>query len=328
MGALMATVLLVSGTVHAVDPDYDEVLHAGRIPRLPAPFTLPELTHGRFDARLDGTLGTERPTDPTRPHSVAAIVQPSFEARLRVPRLLFLGLDVPIVAALPPDGGLAPGEVARANGTRTLIGNVEGHLRAVFTLPMWIEVGFTLGIVAPTASFDRGSRPARSVATAAASLDPTSQVQFEPGRVAFRPAGDLRIVRGSFVVQGRHGYDVVVDDKALESAKVVGRLVGHVGWLASPDLEVSVEASQSYSFVSEPPDAGGGTPADRAFRATYRVSNERRAAVMYGPGIRYVTRDLDIGAMLVTNAGEPLSPVVGAFWGLRVSVIGHVSPEL
>lgn len=324
--AVSAVLALLAGasSANAADPDYDEVLRAGRIPRLPAAFALPELTHARLDTGVDWLVGHEPPRDDARAGAVAAMVRPSVEGRLRTTRPVFLGLTVPLAVALPPDGGLASGEVARASGTRALLGNLEGQLRAVFTLPMWIELGFTLGLVAPTAAFDRSDRAARSASAAAASLDPTSIPQFLPGRVAFRPAGDLRIVRGSFVFQGRHGFDIVVDDQALETARVSGRLVGHVGWLARRDLELSLEAIQSYAFGTEPADTGGGTAAEKAFRATYRIEDARRSAVVFGPGFRWTSPELDVGVAFVTNMAAPYSPVVSEVFGVRVSVIGHV----
>jgi hypothetical protein len=323
-----ALALLVGeGSASAAEPRHDEVLREGRIPGLPAPFALPELTHSRLDLRMDWLVAHEVARDPSRARAVGAIARPSVEGRLRTTPALFLGLTWPIAAALPPDGGLARGEAAPASGSRALLGNVEGHVRAVFTLPTWLEMGFTLGLVAPSASFERSDRGARSAEAAAVSLDPTSFPQFLPGHFAFRPAGDLRVVRGPFVFQGRHGLDVVIDDQAIEDAKVSGRLVGHVGWLARRDLEVSLEASQTYAFGTDPPDAGGGSPADRAFRAAYRTSDAHRAAIVFGPGVRYATPEVDVGVALVANAGAPYSPVVGEVIGLRFSVVGHLCPR-
>jgi hypothetical protein len=303
---------------------FSEHVQAGRVPTLPAPFVLPELAHQRLDVRMDWFGGRLSPRDRSRPDAVATLARPSVEAMIRAPRPIYVGATYPFAAALPPDGGLAPGEAGRPSGARTLLGNAEVHVRALFPLPTWLEIGFTLGIVAPTATFDRFDRPHRSALEAVSSLDPTSYVHFLPGRFALRPAGDLRILRGRFVFQGRHGLDVVIDSEGIEAAKVAGRLLGHVGYLARTDLEVSVEASQVYFFTANLMGPSGESTADKAFAEKYRISDERRAAFVIGPGLRLALRDFDVGAAVVTNLSSPLSPVASSFVGLRVSVIGHV----
>ncbi|HVH44857.1 MAG TPA: hypothetical protein VM925_21035, partial [Labilithrix sp.] len=232
----------------------------------------------------------------------------------------------PVAWALPPDGGLAPGEVGAPGGMSTLFGNLEAHVRVVFPLPTWLESGLVLGVVTPTSTFDRAKRATRSAAEAAAAVDPTNYVHFLPERVALRPAGDLRILRGPFVVQARHGVDVLIDDAGIESAKVAGRLLGHVGYLARRDLEVSIEASQVYFFASDEKVNGAPTP-EKAFAERYRISDERRAAFTIGPALRLSYRDADVGVAVVTNLDQPLSPAVSSFVGVRVSVIGHAGPS-
>src|SRR5690606_37377358 len=101
---------------------------AERVPS-PAPFALPVLSHDRLDARLDWLVGGLGARDAGRPAAVAALVRPSIESSVLLPRRLFVGLRWPIAAALPPDGGLAPGEAARPAGTRALVGNAEAHVR-------------------------------------------------------------------------------------------------------------------------------------------------------------------------------------------------------
>jgi hypothetical protein len=243
-----------------------------------------------------------------------------------VPRRLFVGLTLPFGAALPPDGALAPGDVARASGTRLVLGNAEMHIRALFPLPTWLEIGFTLGIVAPTSTENRDRHTARSAALAVSSLDPTNYVYFLPERVALRPAGDLRIVRGPFVFQGRQGIDIVFDREGIERAKLSGRLLGHAGFLLREDLEVSIEATQNYFFASDPKPSGEPTP-ERAFAERYRISDARRAAVTIGPAVRLALPDVDVGLALVTNLRNPVSPAADGFIGLNFSVIGHLGRE-
>ena len=126
---------------------------------------------------------------------------------------------------------------------------------------------------------------------------------------------------GTFVFQGRHGVDVALDG-ALR-AKIAGRLLGHVGLLLRPDLEVSIEATQLYVFSSDEKATGELTPAE-AFANVYRISDDHRTALTIGPGVRLSSRDVDLGAALVTNLSSPLSPAAGGFVGLNLSVVGHV----
>ncbi len=293
------------------------------LPRLPAPFLLPNLTHDRFDAELDWTLGRLSPERGDRPGAFAGVLRPSIESRGLLPRRLYLGATLPIAAGLPPDGGLAPDEQARPAGMRTIVGNVETHIRAVFALPAQMEIGFVLGVVAPTATFDRNFRPNRSVAEAVASFEPTSYVHFLPGRVGLRIAGDARIVRGPFVFQGRHGFDVLIDDQGIDSARVAGRLVGHVGFQVTPTLLAGIEGSQIYFFASDDKIDAAASP-ENAFAEKYRLSDDHRASFTIGPSLRYAARDFDIGAALVTNTRHPLSPAADGFLALRISLITHI----
>ena len=319
---LASTVVLPVRAETPIDPPR---LRAGPPPpRLPAPFILPELSHPWFDVRMDWLLGAVSPEDAGRPVAVAAIARPSVEATILVPRRIYVGVTYPFAAALPPDGGLTPGEDDRPSGTRTIFGNVEGHVRAVFPLPTWLEIGLTLGVVAPTSTFNRSHRPNRSAVDAVSSLDPTNYVHFLPDRVGLRPAGDLRVLRGPFVFQGRHGIDILIDDEGIDRAKVAGRLLGHVGYLARPDLEVSIEASQIYFFASDEKVNGAAATAERAFAERYRISDDRRSAFTIGPAMRLSFREVDLGMAVVTNLSDPLSPAAAGFVGLRVSVIGHI----
>jgi hypothetical protein len=317
-GALLVVATATAGEAHAGGPSDDRRA-------LPAPFALPDLSHPRFDASISWTVGRLSPEASDRPGVIGAIVRPALEAGL-LPRRLFVGATYPFMAGLPPDGGLAPGEIGRPAGTRTLFGNVEGHVRAVFPIPSAMEIGFVLAVVVPTATFERNRRPNRSVIDAVASFDPTSYVHFLAERVALRPAGDLRIVRGPVVVQGRHGIDLVFDTSGTDRVRASGRLIGHLGFLLRPDIEASVEATQSYFFSAADEVAAGGGP-EAAFAERYRIRDGRRSALTFSPGIRFSLREVDVGAAIITNLRDPLSPVTSGFIALSLSVIGHVRAE-
>jgi len=293
-------------------------------PRLPAPFVLPDLSHPRFDIHLDTFGGRLRPLAPDRPGSNGMLTRVAFEGSV-IPRRLFLGLTYAFASGLPPDGGLAPGETATASGRQTLSGNTEVHIRSVFPLPNALEIGFGLGVVAPTATFDRDSQANRSAATGVSSFDPTNQVHFLPERVALRPSGDIRIVRGPFVFQGRHGLDIVIDGRGSDTVRMAGRLVGHLGYLFGDKrtFELSIEASQLYFFESDEKLSGPPSTA-KAFQERYRIDDSHRNSITFGPGFRYSMRDLDLGLSLLTNVNDPLSPVTGRLFAAHLSVIAHL----
>ncbi|MBX3226070.1 MAG: hypothetical protein KIT84_29155 [Labilithrix sp.] len=295
-------------------------------PRMPAPFILPDLAHSRLDVGVDAIVGRlSAIPGVARTSAPATLVRPAVEANVFVPRRVYLGLAYPFGTALPLDGGLVEGEAARPAGMRRFSGNVEAHVRTVFPLPTWLEIGFVLGVVVPTAVFDRGYRPNRSAVESVSSLDPTGYAGFLPGRFALRPAGDLRIRRGPVVFQGRHGLDILLDNQGIEKAALVGRLLGHLGYLARRDVEVSLEASQVY-FLASDDKVTTGTGPEIAFADRYRVRDGNRSSITIGPAVRAMTRHFDYGFAFVTNLGDPRSPVADGFIGLRFSIIGHVPP--
>ncbi|MFO0742568.1 MAG: hypothetical protein U0270_42235 [Labilithrix sp.] len=327
---LGAAVMTAAAPAHAVPQTIESArsrTEAASPPRAPAPFVLPELAHHSVDFSLDWHLGRFS-VDPdyrqgTRSHAYAGLVRAAMEANVVIPRRFFVGWSYPIGFALPPDGGLAPGEAARPSGVRRFTGNAEAHIRTVFPLPTWLEIGFELGVMFPTSVFSRDYRPNISAAREVGALDPTHYVDFLPGRLGFRPAGDLRIRRGPLVFQARHGMDILLDNQGLAKTTVTGRLAGHIGYLTRPDLEVAIEGAQFYFFASADPPTSG-TAAERVFTETYRAKDGSRSAIAIGPTLRAMTEFYDYGFAVVTNLADPLSPVSDGFLGVRLSIIGHV----
>lgn len=331
-GLLGLAVMAEAGRAAAIPPDIataESRTEAASPPRSPAPFVLPELAHHSVDFSVDWFMGRAT-VDPEyqavggdRSDVAMGLVRLAMEANVVIPRRFFVGWSFPIGFGLPPDGGLAPNESARPAGMRRFTGNAEAHIRTVFPLPTWLEIGFMLGVMFPTSVFARDYRPNISAARLVGTLDPTNFVDFLPGRLGFRPAADLRIRRGPMIFQGRHGIDFILDNQGLAKSQVMGRLLVHVGYLARPDLEISMEASQFYFFASEGPPTSGTLP-EQAFGETYRAKDGSRSAIAFGPGVRAMTEFYDYGLSVVTNLADPLSPVSDGFLGIRFSIIGHV----
>jgi hypothetical protein len=278
----------------AEPPQLERLFDELAAPRLPTPFSLPELSHADFDASLSWTVGAAAPTDPSRGASNIGIVRGSGEARIGPLRRVYVGATCPLALGLPVTG---------TGGNKVLVGNAEAHVRVVFPMPSWLALGAAFGVTAPTAGFSPkgGSEEA---ALAAASLEPTELVDFMPGILALRPSIDLRLLRGPFIFQLRDGVDVVVDSVEAPRARTLGRLNAHVGVLATPELELSVEASQVYFLATDVPD-------------------DKRSALTVGPGVTWALGSVDVGVGAVTNVFSPLADGMDRFLAARVALVSH-----
>jgi hypothetical protein len=255
-------------------------------PKLPPPFALPELTHPGSDTRVDWTLGGAEGTS-------IGILRPSAEARLGPLRRVYVGASWTLAGAT--------GKVAS--------GNVEGTVRVVFPMPSWLAFGAGVGLVVPTARWSHAS-PAHRAAVDAASLDPTELIAFTPDVVGIRPVLDMRFVRGPLVAQLRDGLDFALDTATDYRVRTTGRLLVHIGILASDDVELSMEATQLYFFTN-----GDYYGPD--------VHDDNRTAMTFGPGARIAFSDVDLGISGSTNVDAPLSDRFGRFFSVRLSIVGH-----
>jgi hypothetical protein len=263
-------------------------------PKLPPPFALPELTHPRSDARIDWIVGGAD-------GATIGLLRPSMEAKLGALRRVYVGATWSLAAASVDD---AASKVAG--------GNIEGHARIVFPMPSWLAFGTGLGIVFPTARWSHGS-PAQAAAVAAATFEPTEMLALTPDAIGLRPVLDMRVVRGPFVAQLRDGLDFAFDTASDYRLRTTGRLLLHLGLLASPDTEVSLEATQQYFFTN-----GDYYGPD--------VSDANRTAMTFGPGIRVAFRDVDLGLATTTNIGSPLAADgtrFSRFVAVRLSIVSH-----
>ncbi len=261
-------------------------------PHLPPPFVLPELSHPDWDLAVGWLVGVGTSERADRPTSALGLLRLSAEGAVVFPRRFYIGVEAPFAGGPSQDG---------TGGTKTLLGNVDLHARVVFPLPSWLAFGAVMGLTLPTAQFKRDTA-ASEAALAVAALEPTDLVQFKAQTIGFRPAMDMRLLRGPFVFQARQGIDVALDSSG--KAATVGRFLGHIGVRIRNDFELSIEATQLYQFDE-------------------RVSDDKRTAMTIGPGARLLLRNVDIGVAAVTNLYAPLSPALDQFVAARVSLIVH-----
>ena len=264
-------------------------------PRLPRPLHSPELSHPKNDVSVDWLLAAVVPENAEKSTRYVAIVRPAFELRLGSLRRFYVGGTMPIISALPLYG---------ERPSKTIVGNIEGHVRLVFPMPSWLAFGATLGMDLPTSPMKRGSESA-AVAASGASLEPAELPQFLPHAFAIRPSFDFRLLRGPLVVQVRDGFDVLIDSTGQTRTSTTGRILAHAGLLLVNDVEVAIEGTQLYYFASDTPDAD-------------------RTATTLGPTIRWSLPDVDLGIATSTNVNTPQENGTNRFWALRLSAVFHL----
>ncbi|MDB4944589.1 MAG: hypothetical protein JWP97_4123 [Labilithrix sp.] len=273
-------------------PRFPSTVEELSAPRIPPPFVLPELSHPDAQLAITWMLGVGTPEDPSKPRSTLALGSASFEGSWIFPRRMYFGVTLPFASALAPDG----------TGSKTLLGNVELHARVIVPLPTWLAFGAFLGVVAPTSIYEPGSS-AHAASLDAIALEPTELPHFTPQQVTLRPAVDLRVLRGPFVVQARQGLDIGIDFDGR--SRTYGRFLGHVGVLIKHNFELSLEATQLYQFDERTPD-------------------DKRTAMTIGPGARILLHGVDLGLGAVTNLFAPLPSALDHFYALRISLIPHL----
>lgn len=285
---------LASPRVAAAAPSVHDLVTVDdpKTPRLPTPLSLPELTHAGTHVTLTSAIGRARLADPTRAASVVGLHRAAVEALVGPRRRFYLGAVIPFGGALPPDG---------SGGARFLPGNLEARARVVFPLPTLLAFGAELGVIAPTATWDRHGA-AGAVGRTAGALEPTDTWHFAPGLVGLRPAFEMRLLRAPFVFHVRQGVDVLVDSSGADRVRTAGRILAYAGVLVTRRVAFSLEASQLYLFSADQPDA-------------------RRTAIMVAPGARLAFGSVDVGAALESSLFSPLAPSVEQLLALRLSLV-------
>lgn len=249
------------------------------------PTLLPDLLHREARAQWGGVGGAA--VDGSGRAHAALLTRLIIDAPL-AGQSLYGGLSLPIFAALPND---AP------RGTRASPGGVELRLRWVWPLPAPYAVGVSLGAVVPTRVGDAAADVQRAAYTAS-SFAPHDRALARLGNFAARPAVDVRLVRGVFLVQLRQGFDVSIDGNG--SPHSAGILVIYLGFSLSRRVSLGLEASESYLL-------------DRT------VDEATRFAAALGPMLRWHTDVVDITSGLY-GAPWPLASGMTSVYGLGLGI--------
>ena len=255
------------------------------LPEAPRPPTLPELTHPEVEGTIEETVGA---LTPAAGATVGTMVQ---RANVEIPlaaRRWFLGSTYEIAGGEPPGGG-----VPRAIG-----GNVDFYGRTVWATRTGLAFGGGFGLTLPAAHFGRVG-DAQKVALAAATLRPWDLPFYQEEFFALRPFFDVRDVDGPFVVQLREGIDWSFDTRQLPVFRMAAISALYVGYLF-PYLGAGVEAFEYY-FLD------------------YPVDEDKRAAFVVSPSLRFMTPYLQPALSFLTNVGTPLFGTADHFWGVRLA---------
>jgi hypothetical protein len=62
---------------------------------------------------------------------------------------------------------------------------------------------------------------------------------------------------------------------------------------------------------------------EAAFDERYRLDDGRRTSLVIGPGTRLAGDGVDLGASIVTNLTDPLTPASGGCVAMPLSLIAH-----
>jgi hypothetical protein len=262
----------------------------------PPPGTLPHFWHDRTDLTLDWLMSSASIRGAG--NESIGLLEPSAEVPIGELHREYVFARLPLAAA-----------VTDRAGTKMVAGNLELGGRLVFPMPSWLAFAASMGFVLPTARFDRGS-PAQEAAVAAVTMEPTEISLLTPNAFGVRPAFDVRLIRGPFVLQVRDGVDLAMDTARKWALTAAGRIIAHAGFVVLPKLELSVEAAQIYFFTNG--DVSG-----------IDATDAKRTALTIGPFVRYSMGDVDLGVGATTNIQSPLATPIDQFVAARVSLALH-----
>jgi hypothetical protein len=255
------------------------------LPTAPRPPTLPELTHGDFEATLETTAGALLPS--TGEAIAHAYVQRlSLEMPLGL-RRWYVGADYEVAA------GTAAGSFETVGSNLGLEG------RTLWATRTGLAFGGGLRVLAPTAAFS-SSGTAATVALDAATLRPWDIGFFVPDAFGVRPFVDVRVLDGPYVAQFRQGLDATFatsrNDQRLYATTGV-----YVGWRISDQVASGLEVFEAYAINA----VGAG------------VRDGARSAIVASPSVRLSLPWVQPAISVFTNLGTPLYGAHESIWGFR-----------
>ncbi|WP_394822907.1 hypothetical protein [Pendulispora albinea] len=263
-----------------------------QLPTAPRAPTLPELAHAEREATIEWTTGAYYPRD-------------SSELRGHVPvHILRLSTELPVHQRSFFVGGTyeaALGSPASTRAPFVLGGNVELQGRGVWSTSTGLAFGAGLGIMFPTASFDRESRDAFSLASAAIALRPWDYSFFQNGTFAFRPFVDVHDTVGPFIIQFREGLEWTFGVRDDTGQRVFSLATLYVAVRLFDTVALGMEAYQLYIIDAY-------------------VADERRAFYAISPSVRMMLRHVQPSIGILRSVGPPFYPATDTTTAMRAGL--------
>ncbi len=303
---LCATALLWVTAVPLVSRAEGEDVSGTTIHRLgdvPAPPSLPDLTHPKGALGFETTLASTTANPPsgsssTPPATVTMIERISFDWNL-YNRHWFLGGSEDVAYGDPGNGG----------SSTAVASYPELWVRGIWATTEGLAFGGGLAMDAPL-FLRRPESDAALVAAQARVVRPWDFVVFDDNKVSFRPFVDARIVQGPVMLQLREGFDLqgIVAKAQIPDPSVVSRTEIFVGYRPIDPLVIGLEAWEVY-FVSAPTLPNGMTFPDN-LRATFSFS----------PMVRYMGQVLRPCLSAILPFNGTLLNEVHSYWAVRLGL--------
>lgn len=251
-----------------------------RLPSTPGPPGIPALTHADGEGTLELTSGAYYPRDvrALRGHVPVHVLRAAMEQPLHRRRVF--------VGAAHEN---AIGSPASARGPFVLPSNFEVHGRAVWATTTGLAFGAGLGVMLPTASWDRRGRDASSLATASVALRPWDLAFFQEGSLTLRPFVDVHDVVGRFVIQLRQVLDWTIDVREGRDLRLYSVATLFLGYRPLPEMAVGIETHQLYIIAAD-------------------VADERRSFFSVSPAIRLLFDRVQPSIAVIKSLGAPYVP--------------------
>jgi len=263
---------------------------ARSLPDAPRPTMMPEVTHPDGEVTLEQTSGSVTPR--------------GFGNVGHLPvQVTRVAIEQPIVSRLVFVGGTYQGAVGSPSSPqapKVIGGNLELYGRAVWATRTGLAFGGGLGVMLPTAQFDRASAVS-NLAQAAIALRPWDYAFFKEGIFAFRPFLDLRYLFGPVVLQVRETFDGTFDteNKATFDVDVISTF--YVGVRVRKSIAAGVELGELYRITADIPDPQ---------RANWTLS----------PSIRLILPRLQPALSAMTNLGDPYYTGANRIWAVKTTL--------
>ncbi len=260
------------------------------LPEAPRPTIMSELTHPDGEVTVEQTSGVLNPRGYGDVGHVGvhvgriAVEQPVYS------RLVFVGGSYEAAYGAP----------ATATTPKIIGSNVELSGRTVWATRNGLAFGGGLGVMLPTAQFDRNS-PVQNLANAATALRPWDYAFFREAYLGIRPSLDLRYIAGPVIIQAHEVFDVTFD---TENA-------------ADYDLDV---VTAFYVAVRVRKELAVGAELAQLYRVSANISDERRSSVTVAPMMRFIFARFQPAISFITNIGGPFYDGANHVWAVKTTL--------